>query len=104
MGKGGDLACDIVNHCAFQAQLGRSDLGYEKRLVKRIHIMCWGGCGEEDDSDDEYDDDYEIPKEITVRMLLECPLVAISYMNFRPACFNVARCSRGSTLKRYARS
>ncbi|KAJ6546822.1 hypothetical protein B0H19DRAFT_1162639 [Mycena capillaripes] len=73
MGKGGcnsDVAADIANHCAFQAQLGRSDLGYEKRLVKRVYRMCYGGCGEsDDDSDDEYDDDYEIPKEIQGRLV-----------------------------------
>ncbi|KAJ6500708.1 hypothetical protein C8R45DRAFT_925230 [Mycena sanguinolenta] len=69
MGKGGcnsDVAADIAHHCAIQAHLGRSDLGYEKRLVKRVHRMCYPGCGESDDSDDEYDDDYEIPKEICV--------------------------------------
>ncbi|KAJ7885373.1 hypothetical protein B0H13DRAFT_1889591 [Mycena leptocephala] len=72
MGKGGcnsDIAVDIANHCAFQAQLGRSDLGYEKRLVKRVYRMCYGCCGESDDSDDEYDDDYEIPKEIKNRLV-----------------------------------
>ncbi|KAJ7494425.1 hypothetical protein B0H11DRAFT_2392932 [Mycena galericulata] len=72
MGKGGSnahVACDIANHCAFQAQLGRSDLAYERRLVKRVHGMCYGSCGESDNSDDEYDDDYEIPKEILTRLM-----------------------------------
>ncbi|KAJ7118951.1 hypothetical protein C8R44DRAFT_878479 [Mycena epipterygia] len=73
MGKGGrnsDIAVDIANHCAFQAQLGRSDLGREKRLVKGVYRMCYGACGEsEDDSDDEFDDDYKIPKEVTNRLV-----------------------------------
>ncbi|KAJ7684435.1 hypothetical protein DFH06DRAFT_6949 [Mycena polygramma] len=75
MGKGGtnsDVAANIANHCAFQAQLGRSDLSDEKRLVKSVHRMCWGGCGESDDesedSDDECDDSYVIPKEISDRV------------------------------------
>jgi hypothetical protein len=73
MGKGGsnsDVAVDIANHCSMQAQRGVSDLGFEKRLVKRVHRMCWGACGESDDSDDEYDDDYEVPKVVLVRMRL----------------------------------
>ncbi|KAF7359131.1 hypothetical protein MSAN_01254700 [Mycena sanguinolenta] len=78
MGKGGcnsDVAADIANHCAIQAHLGRSDLGYEKRLVKRVHRMCYPGCGESDDSDDEYDDDYEIPKEICNRLSYCCSIL-----------------------------
>ncbi|KAJ7272841.1 hypothetical protein C8J57DRAFT_1715190 [Mycena rebaudengoi] len=71
MGKGGsnsDVAVDIANHCSMQAQRGVSDLGFEKRLVKRVHRMCWGACGESDDSDDEYDDDYEVPKVVLSRL------------------------------------
>ncbi|KAJ7144945.1 hypothetical protein C8R43DRAFT_1013576 [Mycena crocata] len=48
MGRGGtnaDVAANIANHCGFQAQMGE-DLEYEKRLVKGVHRMCWGGCGE----------------------------------------------------------
>ncbi|KAJ7765804.1 hypothetical protein B0H16DRAFT_402804 [Mycena metata] len=67
MGRGGsnaDVAANIANHCAFQAQLGRSDLAVERRLVKRVHGMCYGGCGESED-----DDDYEVPQEILDRLV-----------------------------------
>jgi hypothetical protein len=107
MGKGGcnsDIAVDIANHCAFQAQLGRSDLGYEKRLVKRVYRMCYGCCGESDDSDDEYDDDYEIPKEIKVCMRLTVPTRTQQEIYFRTAWFTASPCSRGLISRRYARS
>ncbi|KAJ7184499.1 hypothetical protein C8R46DRAFT_1064243, partial [Mycena filopes] len=81
MGKGGrnaDIAADIANQCGFQAQLGRSDLAFERRLVKRVHGMCYGGCGESEEeefSDDDFDDDYEIPKEITNRLMYCCGML-----------------------------
>ncbi|KAJ7221546.1 hypothetical protein GGX14DRAFT_430097 [Mycena pura] len=74
-GRNADVAASIVQHCAFQAHQCGSSLLHEKKLVQRVHRMCYGACGESDaendeDSDDAYDEDYEIPKKISDRLVL----------------------------------